>query len=131
VVTTPNLRSRAPFEDLLNKLKTSPGTPVQTLHEEVNIKIAIETCESLFALTVAVNDMANRSIQSLNALTNAITAATEQAGKSSAEATAVAMQSTNLSGQLNRLYKWIIAAAVMSAIAAVIQAGAAVFSILK
>jgi hypothetical protein len=33
----------------------------------VNIKIAIETCESLFALTVAVNDMANRSIQSLNA----------------------------------------------------------------
>ena len=131
MVTTPNLRSRAPFEDLLNKLKTSPGTPVQTLHEEVNIKIAIETCESLFALTVAVNDMANRSIQSLNALTNAITAATEQAGKSSAEATAVAMQSTNLSGQLNRLYKWIIAAAVMSAIAAVIQAGAAVFSILK
>jgi hypothetical protein len=131
VVTTPNLRSRAPFEDLLNKLKTSPGTPVQTLHEEVNIKIAIETCESLFALTVAVNDMANRSIQSLNALTKAITAATEQAGRSSAEATAVAMQSTNLSGQLNRLYKWIIAAAVMSAIAAVIQAGAAVFSILK
>jgi hypothetical protein len=71
------------------------------------------------------------AILTLDKLTGAITAATEKAGRSSAEATAVATQSANLSGQLNRLTKWIIGAAVLSAISATIQAGVAVLTILN
>lgn len=119
------------LEELIQRLNTSPETLHRKLNQEADIRIAIETCESLFGLTVAVNDMANRSIGTLNKLTEAITAATAQAERSSAEATSVATQSANLSGQLNRLTKWIIAAAVLSAIAAAIQAGAAMFSILS
>jgi hypothetical protein len=131
VVTPPKHPSKAPFEELLNKLNTSPETLHRKLQQEAEIRIAIETCESLFALTVAVNDMANRSIETLNKLTGAITAATEQAKTSSAETTNVARESANLSSKLNRLTRWIIGAAVLSAFAAAIQAGVAVFSILS
>ena len=130
VVTPTNQTSKERLEDLIGRLNKFPEG-YNKLPQEARIKIAIETCESLFGLTVAINDLANQSVQTLNELTGAITQATQQAGRSSAEAAAVATQSANLSRQLNRLTKWIIAAVVLSAVAAVIQAGVAVFSILN
>jgi hypothetical protein len=41
--------------------------------------------------------------------------------------TKVAKESTKLSGQLNHLTKWVIGAAVLAALGAVVQAGVAVY----
>lgn len=131
VMTAPNNPAKARLEELIRELNASPETGYSKLRQQADIRIAIETCDALFGLTVAVNEMAHQSIQALNTLTGAITAATEQAGTSSAGATAVATQSANLSAQLNRLTKWIIWTAVLSAIAAVIQAGVALFGVLR
>lgn len=57
--------------------------------------------------------------------------ATTQAGISSQEATMVAKQSAQLSQQLNRLTRWVIAAELLSAIAATIQAGAALYAVFE
>lgn len=92
-----------------------------------NVDCAIEITEALIGLKVAVDSMANQVATVMINLTAGIDKATAQSVLSSEESTKVAKESTTLSGQLNRLTRWIIAAAVLAAIAAVVQAGAAVY----
>jgi hypothetical protein len=96
---------------------------------EASIDCAIEIAESLMSLTVAVNDMANRSLTVTNNVIEAINKSTQQLVVSSNESTSVARESAKLSATLNRLTIWIIAAAILSAAAAGLQAWVAWYSV--
>lgn len=124
------LRER--LESLKQKLRTTGqneaaqrGTQLEV--DVANFESAIEVSEALIGL----NDSADRAVAVLGSLTAAINKATAQAEVSSREATSVAKESATFSGQLNRLTRWVIIAAVLSAIAAAIQAGVALWGILR
>jgi hypothetical protein len=124
---------REQLETARTKLRGAPGNEVaqRAAQSEVSIDCAIEITEALIGLKVAVEDMANRTVTVANNLIAAIDKATVQLVIASGESTNVAKESATLSGKLNRLTKWIIAAAVLSAIAAAIQAGVALHAIFK
>jgi hypothetical protein len=117
------------LETIKEKIRNAPGNEAaqRVAQSEINVDCAIEIAEALIGLKVAMNSMANQVATVMINLTAAIDKATAQAVLSSEESTKVAIESTKLSGHLNRLTKWIIAAAVLSAIAAIVQAGAAVY----
>jgi hypothetical protein len=96
-----------------------------------NVDCAIEITEALIGLKVAVDSMANQAFTVMCNLTAAIDKATAQAILSSEESTKVAKESTKLAGQLNRLTSWIIAAAILAAIAAAVQVGAALYVVFR
>jgi hypothetical protein len=111
---TPTERLRPYLEELQHAPASQRG----------QIQSAIEISEALTGLTVAVNDMANRMVTVTNNLQKAVETA-------SAESTQAAKESAAVSRQLNRLTRWIIAAAVLSAVAACIQAGAVLYNALN
>jgi len=86
---------------------------------QASIDCAIEMAKSVIGLTVAVNDMANRSVTVMNNVIEAMNKSTQQLVVSANESTLVARESARLSAKLNRLTIWIIAAAVLSAAAGV------------
>jgi hypothetical protein len=94
-----------------------------------NVDCAIEITEALIGLTVAVQSMETKSVIVMNNLIKKLDEATVQAAESSKESGKVAAESANLSQQLNSLTIWIIIAAFLSAIAAVVQAGVAVVTL--
>jgi hypothetical protein len=103
VIDTP--RSR--LEQFLEKVPGGPDSVVLQAQMQADVKCAIEIIETMGRLTVAVNDMANRS-----------EAASIESGK-------VAAESAKLSRQLNRLTIFVVIAAIVSALAAGLQAWAA------
>jgi hypothetical protein len=115
----------------LSDLRNAPGNEAAQRSAQLvaDIKCAIEIGEALLDFKVAVQDTANRAVLVLGNLTSAIDKATTQAEISSQEATSVAKESAKFSQQLNRLTLWVITAAVLSAIAAIIQAGVALYGI--
>jgi hypothetical protein len=113
----------------LKELEHSPETQHRLIAQKAQIQSAIEISEALTGLTVAVNSMANQGATVGNNLLNAIKEASAQAKKSAEESTRAAKESANLSGRLNSLTVWIIAAAILSAIAAFIQAGVALYAV--
>jgi hypothetical protein len=121
------------LKSVKEKLRHTPGNQATQgqAQMEANLDCAIEINEALIGLTFAVNDVANRTVDVLNRLTAAIDKATAQAEISSHEATSVSKESAKVSRQLNRLTVWIIIAAILSAVAAAIQAGTALYGILK
>jgi hypothetical protein len=98
---------------------------------QASIDCAVEITEALMGLTTAVQSLETNSVKVMSNMIGRIDTATEQVVISSTESTKVAKESTKLSGQLNFLTKWIIAAAILSAIAAAIQAATALYAILK
>jgi hypothetical protein len=109
-------------EALLTTLKEMlhlPETARPLLEAKASIQSAVAVTEFLAALTLAVNDVANRTIGRMNDLIKAIEAATAQAKESSAE-------SSNLAKMLNRLTIWIALAALGSAAGTILQAVAAI-----
>jgi hypothetical protein len=124
---------RENLEAAKQKIRKAPQneTALRPVQAEASIDCAIEVAEALISLRVAVEDMANRSVLVIGNLMVVIEKATAQAILSSDESTKVAKESANLSAKLNRLTKWIIIAAILSALAAIIQAGTAVYAILK
>jgi hypothetical protein len=108
---TPRFRLEQYFEKVMNAHSAGGPVALVQVQKEGDIQCAIEIIEAMGRLTVAVNDMANRS-----------EAASKESGK-------VAVESANLSRKLNRLTFWIVAAAIVSAIAAGIQAWAAWYTI--
>jgi hypothetical protein len=125
--TTPRYR----LEKIKETMRGVPASPKEMAQWEVNIDCAVEISEALVGLTVAVQSMEQNSVIVMNKLITEIKGATAQAVISSDESSKVAKESTKLSGQLNWLTKWIIGAAVLSAIAAAIQAYAALYPIIK
>jgi len=121
------------LEKLKERIRSTPGndSAQRAVQMEVDIDCASEVAETLMGLDVAVEDMANRGVSVLGSLTAAIDKATAQAVISSAESTKVAVESTKLAGQLNHLTGWVILAAILSAVGALIQAGVALYTILK
>jgi len=101
--------------EILDDLRKEPESARPRLEAKASIHSAIAVTESLLGLTVAVNDLANRTIGRLNELTRAIDAATAQARQSSDE-------SSNLSKKLNTLTVWIALAAIASAAGTIAQA---------
>jgi|SRR5580658_360457 len=109
-------------------LKNSPETQHSIIGQTAQIQSAIEVCEALAGLTFAVNDMANRAVAVANNLQKAVERATEQAERTAQQSTGAAKESAKVSRQLNRLTLWIIAAAILSAIAACVQAGTTIYT---
>lgn len=103
------------LQSTLQELGTRPETARPQTQAKASIQSAIAITDSLSGLTVAVNDLANRTIGRLNELTRAIDAATVQAKQSSDE-------SGKLSKKLNTLTVWIAIAALASAAATITQA---------
>lgn len=116
----------SPYKDVFRNI---PGD-VETYRPTkmaADVECAIEVAETLLGLTVAVNDMANRSTTVLNNLITKIDEATKQSAASAQESGKLAAESAKLSGKLNSLTKWIMAATIAAAFAAVVQAGVAVY----
>jgi hypothetical protein len=124
---------RERLESSKQKIRAAPGneTAQRPVQSEVNVDCAIEITEALISLEVAVADMADRTALVAGNFIRAIEKATEQAEISSRESTAVAKESATLSRRLNKLTLWIILAALLSALATVVQSVAAVREILK
>ena len=106
---TPRFRLEKLLEDL--ELPVS-GDRIHKVQMQVGTECAVEMIEAMGRLTVAVNDMAKGS-----------EAASKESGK-------VAVESANLSRKLNRLTFWIVAAAIGSAAAAIVQAAVAVHTVM-
>jgi hypothetical protein len=96
---------------------------------QADIACATEIIEAMAALTEAVNDMANRSVTVRNNLIDGVDKATAQSKAASIESGKVAVESANLSRKLNRLTFWIVAAAIGSPVAAIVQAVVAVYAV--
>jgi hypothetical protein len=101
---TPRSRLEQYFEKVMNAHSAGGPVALVQVQKEADIQCAIEIIEAMGSLTVAVNDMANRS-----------EAASKESGR-------VAAESANLSRKLNRLTVWIVIAAIASAVAACVQA---------
>jgi hypothetical protein len=112
------------------KIRKAPGNDValRPLEAEAQIDCAIETIDAMTGLKASVDDMANRTVTVINGLTEAIGKATAQAEESAKESGKVVTESAKLSSQLNSLTRWIVVAALLSSLAAVIQAGAAIYN---
>jgi hypothetical protein len=91
---------------------------------------AIAITEALIGLTVAVEDLANRTVTRMNALSETITKASEQSAQTSALASTQAATASQESGalqrKLNKLTIWIVVAAIASGLGTVVQAIVAV-----
>src|SRR5262249_42748577 len=122
-MTTP--RSR--LETIKENIRGVPSSPEKAARMAVSIDCAVEIAESLVGLTVAVQSLEQNSVIVMSNLIKKIDEATIQAAEFSRESGNVARESANLSGQLNSLTKWIVGAALLSALAAAIQAGMAVY----
>jgi hypothetical protein len=125
-MSTPRERLRIE-QGLLDNALLNDG-PIKKAAAHANIECAIEMTDSLVGLSVAVNDMADRSVTVMNNLITKIDETTKQAAESAKESGKVATESANLSRKVNSLTKWIMTAAILSALAAGIQAGVALYN---
>lgn len=128
---TDPVSARERLQILQAKLAQTQGNEIPQLAalREANIASAIEISDALAGLNFAINDFANRAATVLGNLTKTIEAATAQAEVSSTESTKVAKESATLSEKLNRLTRWIIVVAVASSLAALVQAGVALYTV--
>lgn len=100
------------------------------LQMQGSMQSAIAITEALIGLTVAVEDLANRTVTRMNALSETITKASEQSAQTSALASTQAATASQESGalqrKLNKLTIWIVVAAIASGLGTVVQAIVAV-----
>ena len=109
---TPRSRLEQYFEKVRDAHSAGGPVALVQIQKEADIQCAIEIIEAMGRLTVAVNDMANRS-----------EAASKESGK-------VAAESAKLSRKLNWLTVWIVIAAIGSTAAAIVQAAVAVHTVM-
>jgi methyl-accepting chemotaxis protein len=115
---------------LLQEVNDAPASDYPRLQLKVPIQSAIEIGAALNSLREVLNEIASRAVTIADNLQSTIEKATEQSEMTAQQSTHAAKESAKLSQQLNRLTLWIIGAAILSAIAACIQAGAAIYSVL-
>jgi hypothetical protein len=114
---------------IASKIRQSSQSEFPAIALEVQIHSAIEITSALIGLSLGVRELNATTENAAGSLTRVITAATAQAAESSRDAKDLAETSAALSGRLNRLTKWIIGAAIISAAAALIQAGGVVYQV--
>lgn len=100
------------FAQLKRNVRECLEPNVRGVEMDVKIQAARDVADALTTLHVANNDSASRIATAVNSLTNAIQSTHVQ----------VAKNSTELAARLNRLTLWVLAAVVLSAGAAAIQA---------
>ena len=124
---------RERLEEHKEKFRNTPGNEgaFRPVAAAANVDCAIEITEALVSLTATVRSMEMNSVAVMNSLIKRIDEATEQSAESSKESGKVAAESANLSRKLNRLTFWIIVAAFLSAIAAVVQAAVALLPLIQ
>jgi hypothetical protein len=122
-----------PLDDLRNTLDILPrrtASEHSMLQMQGSMQSAIAITEALIGLTVAVEDLANRTVTRMNALSETITKASEQSAQTSALASTQAATASQESGalqrKLNKLTIWIVVAAIASGLGTVVQAIVAV-----
>lgn len=127
--------------------KVHLGTDGRTISERptettIYLECAVEITDAVLASEHAINDMANRMVTVSNNMIGAIdkareqmevaaresTKAAEESIRAAQESANAAKESAKLSGQLNTLTRWIMAATVAAALAAITQAWVAVYN---